>query len=66
MYDAILTTLWETIINLLIHIKKAYIRNNRINIRQCVRTNGMPPKESCDLFNVSYELMCVILKFHMF
>ena len=36
------------------------------NIKQCVRTNGMHPNGSRDLFNIAYELMCVILKFHMF
>ena len=34
-----------------------------INIRQCVRTNGMHPNGSRNLFNVAYELMCVIINF---
>ena len=58
MYDAILTTLCETRLNLIIHIKN----KNKIIImiiRQCVRINGMSPNESRDLFNVAYELMCV-------
>ena len=28
------------------------MRNNMINIRQYVRTNGIPPNESRDLFNL--------------
>ena len=63
MQDAILTTLCETSINLIINIEKDLIRINRIHIRQCVRTNGIPANESRDLFTVTYELMCVILNF---
>ena len=48
---------------LIINIEKDLIRINRIHIRQCVRTNGIPANESRDLFTVTYELMCVILNF---
>ena len=38
----------------------------KINIKQCVRANGMHPSGSREHLNVAYELMYVILKFHMF